>query len=147
MTNVVPYYPFTSCSFLGQVRYFKNLRSNSLPSRRQKRNKKFPYMIFWSSSVQIFKDLEIWEIMERNFQETATPYTRKLPCAKHVIKTEEKMKREGRGGEGREKERKKRRVGKGGEGKGGITKKSKASNLKSLIASCNNILKRWHRYL
>lgn len=109
MTNVVPYYPFTSCSFLGQVRYFKNLRSNSLPSRRQKRNKKFPYMIFWSSSVQIFKDLEIWEIMERNFQETATPYTRKLPCAKHVIKTEEKMKREGRGGERKREEEEKSR--------------------------------------
>lgn len=57
------------------------------------------------------------------------------------------MKREGRGGEGREKERKKRRVWKGGEGKGGIIKKSKVLNLKFLIVSCNNIFKRWYRYL
>jgi len=30
--------------------------------------------------------------MKRNFQETATPYTRNLPCAKCIIKNKEKIK-------------------------------------------------------
>lgn len=101
-------------------------------------------MVFWSSLVQILKDLEIWEIVERNVQETATPYTKNLPCAQHIIKNKEKIKE---GEEGVERREKRRKGGKERKKERGITKKSKETTLKYVIASYNSILKRLHMYL
>ena len=65
-------------------------------------------MIFWSLLMQILKDLEIWEIVERNVPGAASPYSKNLPHAKHIIKNKEKNKKEV-GGKRREKRRKRKK--------------------------------------
>ena len=50
-------------------------------------------MIFWSLLMQILKDLEIWEIVERNVPGAASPYSKNLPHAKHIIKNKEKTRK------------------------------------------------------
>ena len=65
-------------------------------------------MIFWSLLMQILKDFEIWEIIERNVPGAASPYSKNLPHAKHIIKNKEKNKKEV-GGKRREKRRKRKK--------------------------------------
>lgn len=90
--------------------------------------------------MQIFKDLEIWEIIERNVPGAASPYSKNQSYAKHIIKNKEKNK----GGRGRrEKEKRRKRKKKVRE----ITKESKEATPKYVIASYNGILERLHRYI
>lgn len=46
-------------------------------------------MILWSSLVQILKDVENWEVVRSNYQETATPLDKEPQnTTKSIVKNE-----------------------------------------------------------